>query len=164
MRYYDGCKFGKNDGAIDAADCCFKRPGEIAKGVATILLGLCLSAAFCQAPPEPNPGPVQAELIAPLNVSRLERGAIIFARVTLDWKGLGCTLRTGSTLEGLGRGCRSDAKAHSESAGGPGLHESAVRRPRLEADEPAAGSRSPATTELGKCAQCSPQHAVDLRE
>lgn len=64
-----------------------------------MLLGFCLGAAFCQAPPEPNPGPVQAELIAPLNVRRLEPGATVFARVTLEWKGLGCRLRTGATLE-----------------------------------------------------------------
>jgi hypothetical protein len=43
---------------------------------------------------------VQAEFTTPVNVRRLERGATIFARVTLDWNGLGCTLRTGATLEG----------------------------------------------------------------
>ena len=69
------------------------------QGVGILLLGLCFCGAFCETPSEPNPGPVQAEFIAPLNVRRLEPGATVFARVTLDWKGLGCTLRTGSTLE-----------------------------------------------------------------
>jgi hypothetical protein len=69
------------------------------QGVGTMLLGFSLCRAFCQAPSESNPGPVQAELIAPLNVRRLTPGATIFARVTLDWKGLGCSLKTGSTLE-----------------------------------------------------------------
>ena len=71
-------------------------------GIASVLLGLCICGAFCQTPPAPIPGPVQAELIAPLNVRRLEPGKTVFARVTLDWKGLGCTLRSGATLEGTG--------------------------------------------------------------
>jgi hypothetical protein len=65
----------------------------------TISLGFCLGAAFCQTPLGPNPGPVEAELIAPLNVRHITPGATVFARVTLDWQGLGCTLRTGSILE-----------------------------------------------------------------
>ena len=77
------------------------RSSVTSQAVATLLLGLSLSAAYCQAPapPPPNPGPVQAELIAPLNVRHLVRGTFVFARVTLDWKGLGCALRTGATLE-----------------------------------------------------------------
>ena len=69
------------------------------QGVGILLLGLCFCGAFCETPSEPNPGPVQAELIAPLNVRRLEPGVTVVARVTLDWKGLVCTLRTGFTLE-----------------------------------------------------------------
>jgi hypothetical protein len=57
---------------------------------------------------------VQAELIAPLNVRHLERGEIVFARVTLDWNGLGCTLRTGATLEGSVE-VADRRKGHSES-------------------------------------------------
>lgn len=68
--------------------------------LATIFIGFCLSTAFSQSAPVENPGPVQAELLAPVNVRRLEPGATVFARVTLDWKGLDCTLRTGATLEG----------------------------------------------------------------
>ncbi len=69
------------------------------QGVGIVLLGLCLSGAVCQTSPDISAGPVEAELIAPLNVRRLAPGATIFARVTLDWKGLGCTLPTGATLE-----------------------------------------------------------------
>ena len=64
-----------------------------------VLFGLCLSGAFGQTASDISSGPVQAELIAPLNVRRLALGATVFARVTLDWKGLGCTLPIGATLE-----------------------------------------------------------------
>jgi hypothetical protein len=69
------------------------------KIVGTILLGLSVCAGLCESPQQANPGPVQAELLAPLNVRRLTNGAIVLARVTLDWKGPDCTLRTGSILE-----------------------------------------------------------------
>ena len=67
--------------------------------VASLLLGMCCCRALCQETPPANPGPVQAELIAPLSLHRLKPGAKVFARVTLDWNGLGCALRTGATLE-----------------------------------------------------------------
>jgi len=69
------------------------------QSVGIVLFGLCLSGAVGQTTSDINSGPVQAELIAPLNVRRLAPGATVFARVTLDWKGLGCTLRIGATLE-----------------------------------------------------------------
>jgi hypothetical protein len=67
--------------------------------VVGLLFGMGFCAALCQETPPANSGPVQAELIAPLNLRRLKPGAKVFARVTLDWDGLGCTLRTGATLE-----------------------------------------------------------------
>jgi len=44
--------------------------------------------------------PVQAELIADVNARLLKEGAIVYARVTVDWKGTDCVLRRGAMLEG----------------------------------------------------------------
>lgn len=71
------------------------------RAVAIILLGSCFcSAAFADSASEPNPGPVQAELMARASVRHLETGTTIFARVTQDWNGPDCTLRSGAILEG----------------------------------------------------------------
>lgn len=70
------------------------------------LLVLTLPAALGQKPastqkPAANAvGPVQAELLANLDVRHLQAGKTIFARVTYDWKGPGCLLRKGATLMG----------------------------------------------------------------
>lgn len=66
---------------------------------ASSLLGLCLCAAYGQAPQPPASGPVQAELLAHLNVRHLHAGDTLFARVTLDWTGQDCTLRKGAILQ-----------------------------------------------------------------
>lgn len=68
--------------------------------VGIVLLGLSLSAGLSQAPPQSDPAPVQAELLANLNVRHLEDGKTIFARVTSDWSGQDCVLRKGATLQG----------------------------------------------------------------
>lgn len=68
--------------------------------VGPLLLGLSVCAGFGQTPQPSDPGPVQAELLANLNVRHLESGKTIFARVTLDWKGTDCVLRKGATLQG----------------------------------------------------------------
>lgn len=65
-----------------------------------VLFGLSMDAGLCQAPQPSDPGPVQAELLANLDVRRLVPGKTLFARVTQDWKGQDCTLRKGATLEG----------------------------------------------------------------
>ncbi len=43
--------------------------------------------------------PVQAELIADLNARLLKVGATVYARVTVDWRGADCALRSGAILE-----------------------------------------------------------------
>ena len=63
------------------------------------LLGLCLCFAHGQAPQTPASGPVQAELLAHLNVRHLHAGDTLFARVTLDWTGQDCALRKGAVLQ-----------------------------------------------------------------
>ncbi len=44
--------------------------------------------------------PVQAELMADVNAHLLKVGAIVYARVTVEWRGTDCFLRTGAILEG----------------------------------------------------------------
>lgn len=68
------------------------------KTIATLMLGIAVGSALCQSPPANNPGPVEAELLKPLNIRRLTVGSVLFLRVTRDWNGLGCSLRQGSTL------------------------------------------------------------------
>src|ERR1700751_5367011 len=66
----------------------------------TAIVGcLCLGAAFAQTPPASYHGPVKAELIKNLDVRRIQTGSSVFARVTADWTGLGCTLRSGAIIE-----------------------------------------------------------------
>jgi hypothetical protein len=74
------------------------------KTTASLLFGLCFCTAFCQLDPSLRPseagiGPVEAEFLKPLNVRSLAVGATVFARVTRDWNGLGCSLRQGAMLE-----------------------------------------------------------------
>jgi len=71
------------------------------QALGTMLIGLCFCGVACaDSAPELNPGPVQAELMASASVRRLETGATIFARVTQDWNGPDCVLRSGAILEG----------------------------------------------------------------
>jgi hypothetical protein len=44
-------------------------------------------------------GPIQAELLAYLNVRHVADGAAVFARTTADWSGTDCILRRGAILE-----------------------------------------------------------------
>lgn len=69
------------------------------QAIAALLLAGCLCPAFADSSDEPNRGPVQAELLKPLHVRHLSKGATVFARVTLDWSGPNCFLRQGSILE-----------------------------------------------------------------
>jgi hypothetical protein len=66
----------------------------------SILLGLWMGMAWSQGPPTANPEPLQAELLANLNVRKISAGKTVFARVTQDWKGQDCVLHSGATLEG----------------------------------------------------------------
>src|SRR4051812_5978203 len=66
-----------------------------------ILLSLSSLKGLSQTPPESNPGPIQAELLAHLSVRRLAPGDTVFAKVTMDWNGPGCALRTGAILEAI---------------------------------------------------------------
>lgn len=68
--------------------------------VGGVLLGLATCAGVCQTTQQSDPGPVQAELLANLDVRRLDSGKTFFARVTQDWKGQDCVLSKGATLEG----------------------------------------------------------------
>ncbi len=65
----------------------------------TVLLSLGTCAWGADVPPRAAPGPVQAELLAHLNVRHLATGSTLFARVTLDWSGSDCVLRKGAILQ-----------------------------------------------------------------
>src|SRR5262249_41211405 len=66
----------------------------------TILLGLCACAAWGDSETAKGPGPVEAEFLSRVDVRHLESGKAIFARVTRDWKGPDCSLRSGAIVEG----------------------------------------------------------------
>jgi hypothetical protein len=61
-------------------------------------LVLCCPAVFAAAAP-PSIVAVEAELIGDVNARLLKVGATIFARVTADWHGTDCVLRSGAILE-----------------------------------------------------------------
>ncbi len=67
--------------------------------LAGIVGSLCFCAASAQKPPGSYHVPIQAELIKTLDVRRIQTGSPVFARVTADWSGLGCALRSGAIIE-----------------------------------------------------------------
>jgi hypothetical protein len=68
-----------------------------------LLSGLLLRSTFAESAPNSDPGPaiapIQAELLAYLNVRHLSNGDTVFARVTADWNGMDCSLRQGAIIE-----------------------------------------------------------------
>jgi hypothetical protein len=62
-------------------------------------LVLCCSAVFAATAAPPSIVAVEAELIGDVNARLLKVGATIFARVTADWHGTDCVLRSGAILE-----------------------------------------------------------------
>ncbi len=68
--------------------------------IGTVLALLWIGAGLSETPPPSDPGPVQAELLANLDVRRVQPGKTVFARVTLDWQGQDCVLRKGAILQG----------------------------------------------------------------
>lgn len=70
--------------------------------ILTVLLiaGLSAGPAFgATLPPQQVLTPIQAELLADLQVRHLTNGAAVYAKVQADWSGPGCALRQGSILE-----------------------------------------------------------------
>ena len=53
--------------------------------IGAVLLGLGMIAAHSQTTQPLDPGPVQAELLANLDVRHIQSGKTVFARVTSDW-------------------------------------------------------------------------------
>ena len=91
--------------------------GMRSRALAVLLLGVFpLSMLPAQTPSRTNPGPIQAELLAFLQVRHLEPGTSVFARVTADWNGAGCVLRRGSILEARVETAIPRAKGAVESA------------------------------------------------
>lgn len=67
-------------------------------GLAAVLALGC-AAAFAASVARPSITPVQAELTTDVTARLLKVGAPVFARVTVDWQGTGCVLRSGAILE-----------------------------------------------------------------
>jgi hypothetical protein len=64
------------------------------------IAGLCAATMPAETPPlSPVLVPVEAELLAHMQVRALKPGGVLFARVAIDWTGPGCVLRRGATLE-----------------------------------------------------------------
>ena len=69
---------------------------------ATLLLaGVCAGALRQPPAAQPTPAkPLQAELVAPLDLSRVRIGYPVPVKVETAWSGAGCTLRPGSIVQG----------------------------------------------------------------
>ena len=72
---------------------------RLAAGIA-IALALCAPRVFAAKDGIQSITPVQAELMADMNARLLKVGAIVYARVTVEWQGTDCFLRNGAILEG----------------------------------------------------------------
>jgi hypothetical protein len=62
-------------------------------------LALCCPAVFAENVALPTITAVEAELIGDMNAHLLKAGTKIYARVTADWQGTDCVLRSGAILE-----------------------------------------------------------------
>lgn len=62
-------------------------------------LALLASGSSADTIPTQSVTPVYAELLADLHAHKLAVGATVFARVTAEWRGANCTLRSGAILE-----------------------------------------------------------------
>jgi hypothetical protein len=66
----------------------------------TLVFALGCKAAFAGSDAKPGVTPVQAELMTDIHSGVQKAGATVFARVSVDWRGTDCVLRTGSIIEG----------------------------------------------------------------
>ena len=73
---------------------------RIAIVVCVCLVGLAGENNLALAQGAPLARPVQAELMGPLDVTRVKEGTHVLARVVEDWKDEGCSLRSGAIVEG----------------------------------------------------------------
>ncbi len=68
-------------------------------GIAS-LSGIAVAHSLANGPAPTSSVPIQAELIGPLDISRLKEGAPVLARVSEDWKREDCHLLPGSLVHG----------------------------------------------------------------
>jgi hypothetical protein len=66
----------------------------------TLVFALGCSTAFGASEAKPAVTPIEAELMADMQAHLLKVGAIVFARVRVDWRGTDCVLMNGAILEG----------------------------------------------------------------
>jgi hypothetical protein len=64
-----------------------------------LLAGLCGGSIFAETMAKPAVIPIEAELMADLEARHLTTGETLYAKVLVDWSGLGCVLRQGAVLE-----------------------------------------------------------------
>jgi hypothetical protein len=64
-----------------------------------LILATYAASAFPDPVAKPGITPVQAELIADMHARLLKVGSTVFARVTVDWHGADCVLRSGAILQ-----------------------------------------------------------------
>jgi hypothetical protein len=64
-----------------------------------LLLGICKCLIAAEPAVKPAVIPIQAMLLADMEARHLAQGGSLYAKVTSDWNGLGCTLRQGAVLE-----------------------------------------------------------------
>lgn len=80
-----------------------------------VLTVLCLLQMDAQSPPDSDHRPIHAELIKSLDVRHIQKGSPVFARVTADWIGQGCTLRSGAIIEAKVETAQARAKPNNDS-------------------------------------------------
>jgi hypothetical protein len=83
---------------LDCSEIAFPHT-RLAAGI-TIALALCAPRVFAAKDPIQTITPIQAELMADMNARLLKVGAVVYARVTVEWQGTDCFLRNGAILEG----------------------------------------------------------------
>ena len=96
------CLFGSGHGQHR----CSRRPHRSRSRTIAILsaglliaLVLCSPQVFAATVNRPGITPVQAELMTEVNAHLVKVGAIVYARVAVDWQGTDCSLRNGAILE-----------------------------------------------------------------
>lgn len=83
--------------------------------ISAVLGGLCLLRIDAQSPPDAAHVPIKAELIKGLDVRRIQKGSPVYVRVTADWSGQGCTLRSGSIIEAKVETAQARVKPNNDS-------------------------------------------------
>jgi hypothetical protein len=80
-----------------------------------VFAGVCVCMGLAQNAQRPATVPVVAELSADMFAHRLLVGATVSGKVLVDWNGPGCTLPSGSTLQGSVKAVTPQSKTSKDS-------------------------------------------------